>query len=192
MVVRAIVFACGIASTTIVASRVEAQDTPTPTSPRHWSELAIVAHLGVGTPYGGLGGAIDWAPLEWWVMSAGGGVGAEGPQWAAMTRLRDARGGGAFGVGFSGGPYHTLNWSQSSTERTWSHAVWANAELSLENDPRNAYRVRGYFGIGVLLNQHGWTSCSLGNVERGAPEPCSAHTGPLFYLGLSFGGDVFE
>lgn len=55
-----------------------------------WSErqFALEAHVGVGTPYGLGGLALDYTPIRWLSLNAGAGAGLDGLQSAFMLRTR--------------------------------------------------------------------------------------------------------
>jgi hypothetical protein len=123
--------------------------------------LAVEGHLGIGTPLGFAGAAIDYSPSRWFGGGVGVGAGAAGPQAAAMARFRIplAEGLGlGFGGGLSGGNYEWVEGGAFSvfidkpSSRTWKPAYWANADLAIEGRLEGGFTIRGYLGRAALLN----------------------------------------
>jgi hypothetical protein len=196
--IRTISAAFVVASIAFVPTRAHAQEASEANGAKStkdgWYRLAVMGQLGFGTPYGDLGVALDWAPVSWWVLSAGGGANTHGAQWALMTRFRAPHAGAGLGLGVSGGPFGTCGTfcvGGGDDRYHWSHAWWLNVEAGLESDARESYRIRGYIGMGVLLNTAAG-SCQPGNASSNGRPDCPTSISPGLYVGVSFGGGVLR
>lgn len=113
---------------------------------------AIYGIFGFGTPVGllGLEAVHRFDHLE---LTAGGGLGLHGPQWAVMPRLKLGDGHGALtlGAGFSGGQYGPINWecqNAAACQTPGAYALWANFEIGGEYwDGGLAFRC--FLGLGL-------------------------------------------
>jgi hypothetical protein len=78
----------GVAATVVFgAGAARAEDRPSPPE-RTFYPVAIVAHVGVATPYGALGLALDLVPVDWLGLEGGVGTNFERPEVAALVRGR--------------------------------------------------------------------------------------------------------
>src|SRR5206468_2832257 len=103
--------------------------------------LVVEGHIGLGTPLGLFGAAVDYSPSPWFAAGIGAGAGAAGPQAALMARFRIPLGEGVgigLGGGVSGGNYEWTEGGLFSVlidkpeSKIWKPAYWANADLSIE------------------------------------------------------------
>jgi hypothetical protein len=196
--IHAIGTACIFTAILCASTRTRAQETKEATEAQanedRFHRLALMGQVGFGTPYGDLGASIDWAPFSWWVFSAGGGANSHGPQWALMTRFRAPHAGAGLGFGVSGGPFGTcgsLCVGGGDDHYHWSHAWWLNVEGGLENDARETYRIRGYVGMGLLLDTAAG-SCQPGSSATNGRPDCPTSVSPGLYVGVSLGGGVLR
>jgi hypothetical protein len=166
-------------------------------------KLAIMAHIGLGTPYGGLGAALDFVPHENLGIEAGLGTNLIGPQFALTPRLRlSLRRQRYFtiGTGASTGKFEARNGmdgllgamrimesmghSSHSTKR-WSRAYFWNFELGLETrSARSIFVTRLYLGYSRVLNPRDSTCVS----PSADALPCRDDQGnALVYGGFALG-----
>lgn len=141
--------------------------------------VAVEAELGLGTPLGLFGVAVDYAPMPWLSLNAGVGKAAlGGTQLGFMPRLRWEGGGAgvAAGLGVStGGTVSPVVCFLSCGQHTWSDVVWMNPELSVDVRSNNGFVFRLFGGAQVPV--YGGT-CSTG---------CSPYHETRPYLGLALG-----
>jgi hypothetical protein len=119
--------------------------------------------LGVGTPLGFGGAALDLTPIPYLTLSGGFGFarnitcdGSNGPQIAFMPRARAPIGpiAIAFGAGLSLGSYAyqpSCPFEQDAV-RQWDTAYWYNMEGSLEYRMPSGVQFRVFLGKSLLLN----------------------------------------
>ncbi len=131
-----------------------------------WDGLvAAEAQLGLASPTGMLGLALDVAPEPWWAVNLGAGLGSGGWSWSVQPRIQTMGGpvsiGG--GVGLSGGEFVPAMGAVH-----YDHAVWGNTEVSLSWMASDSWQLRSAFGYGVVLNDESceWTE---------PPVPCELH-----------------
>ncbi len=159
----------------VAAAQHSAEPAELPAPYNGWAErpFALDANLGVAAPLGNLGVSLEYAPVGWVSLAAGVGTNLEGPQLAALLRLRFTpnKPSSLFaGGGYSRGPhaqslatrYGTLSLAEGFAEsqgdrpktpsRSWARADWANFELGGETRPKSGFDGRGFFGVAVLLN----------------------------------------
>jgi hypothetical protein len=138
-----------------------------------WSDLlAIEGHLGLGTPTGLAGLAVDFTLHPQVSLELGAGRGLVALQLAAMAHVRPffitpnlAPG---IGVGVSGGDTGTLK-VQDFRELRFKQAVWLNGELFLELR-RGSFHLRPYAGIARRLRHSG---CTYIDEQADTSQPCS-------------------
>jgi len=144
-------------------------DEPSPA----WKDvLALEGHLGVGTPTGFAGLALDLTPHPKFSLNLGVGRGLVALQLAAMGRFRPffitpnlATG---IGAGVSGGDTGTLN-VQDSRDLRFDKAIWANGELFLELR-RGRFHLRPYAGVAWRVHHSG---CTYVDKQAHTTQPCS-------------------
>jgi hypothetical protein len=149
-------------------------------------------HLGLGTPLGFIGVALDYAVTPMLSVNAGVGLGGSGPQGAVSARLRipsfSAHSAPYIGLGLSGGPY--TPWSLcipagegdcSPPAYHWDTAYWVNFEAGGEMRTPSNVTIRAYAGLGWMLNP--------GDGQTGEPPGVAGPAGDqwLFYLGGAIG-----
>ena len=154
-------------------------------------DTSLMIHLSFGGPTGWLGVAVNYAFAEQFVIAAGVGLGASGPQVSLLPRLRLPVGRMvALGVeaGPSAGRYVHSNCvilcDVFEADRSiWDTALWMNGNGVLEV-ARKRFRMLAYLGYGHLLN---YDSCKPENDGCTGDEP----TG-LWHLGLAFGASFSD
>lgn len=155
--------------------------------------LAASATLGIDTPFGIGGLALEFSPIRYLTIYAGGGVGRDGARVAAGVRPRFPMGNGAFGLmlGVTGGP---LDWDSRGLEdmrihRYWEFALHLHGGLSFEYRWNEGFFGRLEMGIEALMTPNEADFCGFadGNSCVGVPlyKPVRA------WLGLS-GGYAFD
>ena len=150
-----------------------------------------------GSPTGVAGLTLEYAPVKWIVLGAGGGYSPDGgPRGAFMPRLRlPLNHWVAVGMGFpfSLGPYqYTFEQPQQCdyagcatgirTTRTWSIATWGHLEPNVEFRVGPGVALRLFGGYGRVLNTQsdGCTSTD--------PRGCPSNIGEQkVYGGLTLG-----
>jgi hypothetical protein len=197
-------------SASVAASQRPAPPAQPPAPSSGWAQrpFALDANMGVATPLGNLGVSLEYAPLAWLSLSAGAGTNLEGPQLAAMLRVRATpnRPSSLFaGAGYSRGAhaqslatrYGTLSLAQAFVDaqgesgpktpsRHWQRADWANVELGGEMRPANGFDARGFFGVAFLLNPSANRVEGRDTSHVNAPLPLDVV--PLvFYVGTAVG-----
>jgi hypothetical protein len=138
-----------------------------------WNDVvAIDGHLGLGTPEGLAGLALDLTPHPRFSISAGVGRGLLAVQLAAMARFRPffitpnlATG---IGAGVSGGDTGTLH-VQDFRELRFAKAMWLNGELFLELR-RGPFHLRPYAGFARRVRDSG---CTYLDEQADTRQPCS-------------------
>lgn len=175
-------------------------DPAVPASTERWQRpLALEGHLGLGTPRGFAGIALDVTPVPWGSLNLSVGQGANGIQYAGMARVRFAPTPvtGGVGAGASAGRYvwdntcSALEGPCSAMERwpwikrVWSPAIWGNVEAFVEGRSAGRFQWRVYAGVGRQLNG-GSSTCKWATVDGQRPGGCD---GTLFlgYVGTAFG-----
>lgn len=98
--------------------------------------LAIQVTGGLDTPFGVIGGALEFAPVRYLVIYAGGGVSRSGGRVAGGLRLQYPIGNAAVALfgGVGGGP---MDWesggqTEAQTARQWDFALFLHSGLSFE------------------------------------------------------------
>lgn len=96
--------------------------------------LAVSATGGWDTPFGVIGGAIEFAPIQYINIYAGGGVGRSGGRFAFGVNFRAPVHSSAFGVqiGISGGPLDHDGNGLDPLHRYWEFALFINSGLNYE------------------------------------------------------------
>jgi hypothetical protein len=121
--------------------------------------IAVLGVAGIGTPYGGLGAAIDVSPVAPFSIAAGAGLGWLGaPQVAVMPRLRLGGKETAFATsaGFSLGRYpvsDVICLPDSSCNRRHVMAYWFNIDAGFELRKFSGFSLYAFGGAGVVLNR---------------------------------------
>jgi hypothetical protein len=157
---------------------------------------AWAGHLGLGTPLGFAGVAVEYTPVPFLTLAGGAGWGNSGPQLAFMPRVRPFDDLLAFGVGISAGPYGWVSCRLvcfgATSEKVWDRALWANVDLSFEGRSTKGVGWRWYLGGGRLLNpgsyrcERGTAPGWLGGTTSG-PD-CRDEDGLwIAYVGANFG-----
>jgi hypothetical protein len=148
---------------------VERQHEPHPWRAR---PFAIDALIGIASPVGVAGLAIDYAPVEALSLSAGAGTNLFGWQISGMLRWRfnpERRTSLSLGAGYSQGAHHQARGTQDGVfsvltgplssmgednlqERDWRVARWLNVELGVERREERGVDARGFAGVAFLLD----------------------------------------
>jgi hypothetical protein len=172
-------------------------DLAVPASTNRWQKpLALEAHLGVGTPRGFAGIALDVTPVPWGSFNLSLGRGMNGVQYAGMARVRLAPTPvtGGVGAGVSAGRYVWDNSCRGpcaailqlpDITRVWSPAIWGNVEAFIEGRSAGRFQWRVYVGMGRQLNGESST-CRWQSLDGQRPSGCD---GTLFlgYFGTALG-----
>lgn len=162
-----------------------------------WNDvLAIEGHLGVATPLGLAGLALDLTPHPSVSVSAGVGRGLFAMQLAAMARVRPffVTPGIAPGIGAGVSRGGTGTWElMDSRQLRIEQATWLNGELFVEFR-RGRVHLRPFFGIARRL---GLSGCAYVDVSQDTSQPCSAvepkqlaiadHWQTIYYTGVAVG-----
>ena len=136
----------------LMTSRVAAADEGAPPARFGDRPHAVTAILGAGAPTGVLGVEYEGAPVEWFAVSAGAGMGALSPQAAAMMRIRGV--GERYAMGFGGGAsYGGARISNMDILGPGSHdelhgSVWLNSEAYIERRSAAGLVLRFEVGAG--------------------------------------------
>jgi len=174
---------------TLLAAPAAHADELQPTSNRNEPWVSVSATFGIATPLGEAGLELDAHLTDWLSVSAGVGLGASGPQLAAMPRLSMPINKAArvyFGVGASEGRY---TWNELTfdepAKKSWDRAYWLNGELGFERrmaDGTSAWTTRVFAGVGKVLNDQDFTCndehCMVDHQGDGASQK---------YVGMSIG-----
>jgi len=161
--------------------------------------VALEGRLGLGTPLGFAGVALDVTPVPWMSLNIGVGQGAAGGQYAGMARVRLAPAPvtGGIGAGVSAGRYRWTNQCSAldgpcsallqlpAINRLWNPAIWGNVEAFLEGRSGGRFQWRVYIGLGRLLNASSST-CTWQSLDGQRPTGCDG-TPFLGYFGTAFG-----
>ena len=119
--------------------------------------LALALTGGVDTPFGLIGGVLEFAPIEYLNIYAGGGVGRSGVRIAGGAALRFPVDSTSFGfrLGVAGGP---MDWSAGGGDgepaqlnRYWEFALFAHAAFDIEYRFDEGIFVRGSLGAEALV-----------------------------------------
>jgi len=145
--------------------------------------LAIEAELGLGTPLGLYGVALDYAPMPWLSLNAGVGKAAVGgTQVGFMPRLRQVSGDVGLAVGFgvsTGSTQSPVVCFWGCGQRTWEDVVWMNPELSLDVRSKTGFVFRMFGGAQIPVSRG---RCVSGCYDQSAP-----YTDTRPYLGVALG-----
>jgi hypothetical protein len=165
-----------------------------------WNDvLAVEGHLGVATPVGFGGLALDLTPHPKVSFNAGLGRGLYALQLAAMARVRPifiAPGiAPGIGAGVSGGDTGTTPGYMDPRELRFQQAIWANVEVFLEFR-WGAFHMRPFLGIAQRVHH---ASCTW--LSSAGSQPCSTvdqtelnnfdHWRRVVYTGAAFGFGLF-
>jgi hypothetical protein len=185
------------ASATEAAAPHSAEANVSPKAPHAPAEVAILAHLGIATPVGGIGISLDAMPVSLLAIHVGVGTNGEGPEFEAGARLRlhlFHDGYVTLGSGWSVAHYtgHSANGLKGFNrifegigENTISYAVWEHAhfwnnELGAEGRYGH-FLARYYIGYAALLNRSDY-SCTEGY------RPCEPQASNMvLYSGVGLG-----
>jgi hypothetical protein len=137
-----------------------------------WNDvLAVEGHLGVATPVGFGGLALDLTPHPKISFNAGVGRGLYALQLAGMARVRPifiAPGiAPGIGAGVSGGDTGTTPGYMDPRELRFQQAIWANVEAFLEFR-WGAFHLRPFLGIAQRVHD---ASCTW--ITSAGSQPCS-------------------
>jgi hypothetical protein len=175
-------------------------DLAVPAPADRWQRpLALEGHLGVGTPRGFAGLALDVTPVSWGSLNISVGQGRNGVQYAGMARVRFAPTPvtGGVGAGASAGRYVWDNQCSALTgpcaamerwpvaTRVWSPAIWGNVEAFLEGRSAGRFQWRVYVGVGRQFNG-GSSTCTWKSLDGQRPGDCDG-TLLLGYFGTALG-----
>ena len=184
-----------------VTSAASPEDNPAVVAPpnRWQKQLAYEARLGLATPLGFAGVAVDVTPVPWVSLNLGIGQGGHGAQYAGMARVRLATTPvtGGIGAGVSAGRYQWDNQCKAYygpcaamdrwpvVTRTWNPAIWGNVEAFLEGRAAGGFQWRVYLGLGKILNAAA-SRCTWQSVDGQRPNGCDeSHF--LGYVGTALG-----
>ena len=184
MAPRSLSLLLGLAATaTTLATRAASGANASPSDP-YPPKLFIEAQLGLGTPGGAAGGALELqaGPLG---VSVGAGEGFSGPQVAGMLRYRFwLKPNINIGAGMSAGRYEWVEFSfyDTAAHKVWDVAYWGNAEVGVEMGSR--FRVRVFAGLGSNLNRDAGACVGI------TPAVCQKYYGSdgleVPYIGVAF------
>jgi hypothetical protein len=147
---------------------------------------SVTGVAGLFTPIGEIGVEGQLSLARFFVLSAGAGLGAWGPQVAVMPRFRlvDGNWAGGLGAGASYGRYGWFeNWLPDTCKQDCAHKTgnlaWGNAEAFAEFR-RGRLVVRSFVGVGVAINpealvcdrtigESSYSHCLRGHADDGKP-----------------------
>jgi len=120
----------------LMTSRVAPADEPAPRARFGDRPHAVTGILGAGAPTGMLGIEYEGAPVKWFTISAGAGMGALSPEVATMVRVRGVGESFAMGLG-AGASYGGARVDNMEILGPGSHdelhgSVWLNGEAYVE------------------------------------------------------------
>ena len=169
-------------------------------TPNRWQRpFALEGRLGLGTPLGFAGVALDVTPVPWASFNIGIGQGGHGAQYAGMARVRLAPAPvtGGVGAGVSAGRYAWDNqckvWEGPcaamvrlpAIAREWDPAIWGNVETFMEGRSAGRFQWRVYIGVGRILEGPSST-CTWDSSDGQRPAGCD-EASFLGYFGTAFG-----
>lgn len=160
------------------------------------------AHLGAGTPVGGIGVTADYSVVPALALGAGIGIGSgldgETPHAAAIMRVRPfygVRNAFVTNLSYSVGGYKELSldlgMGHSSTDRVAGADVahWAQVDFGWERHAASGFLFRVTGGFATMLNP-GDLQCTEVDRFEGTSTSCSAYrsdvTIPTFDLALGY------
>jgi hypothetical protein len=135
----------------------EAEEAAPPAPTRDvWDRIiAVAGHLGIDTPFGIFGAAVEIAPVRYFTFYAGGGIGRSLHHFAGGIRGQYPVGNGAIGlsVGLAGGP---LDWNSVAMQdrvitRRWDFALYLDWTLSAEYRFDEGFFLRAELGVESTL-----------------------------------------
>ena len=183
----------GLLCASTAFAQTEEDPEPEVSTPGPYSRmLAVAVNGGVDTPFGVVGGSVEFAPIEHLNIYAGGGVSRSGARVAGGLELRFPVHSTSFGVraGVAGGP---LSWDSRgavdgnvTVQRYWEFALFVHMGFTIEYRFDEGIFIRGMVGMEGLIAGD-VTSCAAvdGSV-------CDPARGDLFnpmrgWAGLSVG-----
>jgi hypothetical protein len=165
--------------------------------------LMLEGSLGLGTPVGIAGFAVDYSPWPFLAVNLGIGIGLAGLQYGLTPRVRLFGAGKHtqvalyLGAGVSAGAYKQPSVSFDLTSELddaepgpavpvsrWAMAYWANAEIGVEIRKEAGPAFRPYLGVSRLLNTQPSSVEGGGDFNSGAPPAVEAWQA---YIGLGLG-----
>ena len=136
--------------------------------------LAVDGHVGLATPHGFIGVALDSTPVAPLSISVGLGRGLAGVQRALSTRVRlvptGAHSALGLGLGVSAGPFHSGLGLAHSSRYEYETAVWLNPDLFVERR-RGPWRLRLYAGIARRVHDG---ACTYRDIGGSYAAPCGS------------------
>jgi len=141
-------------------------------APSPWDRfLAVSATVGLDTPLGIGGAAVEVTPFPYLAIYAGGGVGRDGGRFAGGIRPQAPMGNAALGlmIGLTGGP---LDWDsrgriqfegdEEVVHRYWELALFFHTGLTFEYRWDEGFFGRLAFGMEALIEPGTATVCTFG------------------------------
>lgn len=162
-------------ASTAVAQTEEDPEPEVSTAGPYSRMLAVAVNGGLDTPLGVIGAEIEFAPIEWLNIYAGGGVSRSGARVGGGVSFRAPLHSSAFGfqLGLAGGPMdwdsHAEGAENLTQHRYWEFALFAHAGMTYE------YRwdegIFGRIGIGAeALIAGDVTACAGPGTAACSPE----------------------
>lgn len=133
--------------------------------------LAFQISGGIDTPFGVAGGAIEFTPIRYFAIYAGGGIGRSGGRVAGGIRGQAPVGNAAVSLmlGVHGGP---LDWDsrgrtneEQFTSRYWEFALFWHAGINVEYRWDMGLFARLSFGVEALVTPDAADVCTTGPVD---------------------------
>lgn len=147
--------------------------------PSPWDRfLAVSATVGLDTPLGIGGAAVEITPFPYLAIYAGGGVGRDGGRFAGGIRPQAPMGNAALGlmIGLTGGP---LDWDsrgrvqfggdEEIVHRYWELALFFHSGLTFEYRWDEGFFGRLAFGVEALIEPSTANVCTFGGVACSDP-----------------------
>jgi hypothetical protein len=174
----ALLFASPVAPVAHAQDREDPEPEVSDEGPDPWDRM-LAAHItgGLDTPFGVAGGAIEFSPVRFLAIYAGGGVSRSGGRVAGGIRGQAPIGNAAVGLmlGVGGGP---LDWESRGredellhTSRHWDFALFFHGGITAEYRWDMGLFGRLAFGMDALLTPEADT-CARG--ATGEQEACGA------------------
>jgi len=170
----ALVGACGLVVALWGPAARAAGDPAIPPEVWRSHRLAVDGHVGLATPHGFIGVALDSTPVAPLSISVGLGRGLAGVQRALSTRVRlvptGAHSALGLGLGVSAGPFHSGLGLAHSSRYEYETAVWLNPDLFVERR-RGPWRLRLYAGIARRVHDG---ACTYRDIGGSYAAPCGS------------------
>lgn len=165
--------------------------------PSPWDRfLAVSATVGIDTPLGIGGAAIEISPFPYLAIYAGGGIGRDGGRFAGGLRPQVPVGNGALGLmlGLTGGPLDwdsrgraQLDGDEELIHRYWELALFFHSGVTFEYRWDEGFFGRLAFGIEALLEPGTADVCTFGGASCESVDYSDSYRPIRGWAGLTVG-----